>query len=103
GMASRIAIQSEVAVDMADDVVLVVDATNDPTSTDKMIVRLLRRNNKPVLLAANNVDDQRGELMVAELRCVGMWQPWTVSALHGRGVADLIDVVLTVLPEVSAV
>ena len=61
GMASRIAIQSEVAVDMADAVVLVVDATTGLTSTDEMIVRMLRRKNKPVLLAANKVDDERGE------------------------------------------
>src|SRR5699024_11781926 len=88
-MASRIAIQSAVAVDMADAVVLVVDATTGPTSTDEMIVRMLRRKNKPVLLAANKVDDERGELMAAELWGLGMGQPWTVSALHGRGVADL--------------
>ncbi len=103
GMASRIAIQSEVAVDMADAVVLVVDATTGPTATDEMIVRMLRRKKKPVILAANKVDDERGELMAAELWGLGMGQPWTVSALHGRGVADLLDEALTVLPEVSAV
>ncbi|WP_309132878.1 ribosome biogenesis GTPase Der [Brevibacterium sp.] len=103
GMASRIAIQSEVAVDMADAVVLVVDATTGPTATDEMIVRMLRRKKKPVILAANKVDDERGELMAAELWGLGMGQPWAVSALHGRGVADLLDEALTVLPEVSAV
>ena len=103
GMASRIAIQSEVAVDMADAVLLVVDATTGPTSTDAMVVKMLRRKKKPVLLAANKVDDERGELMAAELWGLGLGQPWTVSALHGRGVADLLDEVLTILPEVSAV
>ncbi|WP_098731256.1 ribosome biogenesis GTPase Der [Brevibacterium epidermidis] len=103
GMASRIAIQSEVAVDMADAVLLVVDATTGPTSTDEMVVKMLRRKKKPVLLAANKVDDERGELMAAELWGLGLGQPWTVSALHGRGVADLLDEVLTILPEVSAV
>lgn len=103
GMASRIAIQSEVAVDMADAVVLVVDATTGPTATDEMVVKMLRRKKKPVILAANKVDDERGELMAAELWGLGLGQPWTVSALHGRGVADLLDEALTVLPEFSAV
>ena len=71
GMASRIAIQSEVAVDMADAVLLVVDATTGPTSTDEMVVKMLRRKKKPVLLAANKVDDERGELMAAELWEIG--------------------------------
>ncbi|RAE53328.1 ribosome biogenesis GTPase Der, partial [Burkholderia multivorans] len=52
GMASRIAIQSEVAVDMADAVVLVVDATTGPTATDEMVVKMLRKKKKPVILAA---------------------------------------------------
>lgn len=103
GMASRIAIQSEVAVDMADAVVLVVDATTGPTATDEMVVKMLRRKKKPVILAANKVDDERGELMAAELWGLGLGQPFTVSGLHGRGVADLLDEVLTILPEVSAV
>ncbi|MDN5808286.1 MAG: 50S ribosome-binding GTPase, partial [Brevibacterium sp.] len=103
GMASRIAIQSEVAVDMADAVILVVDATTGPTSTDEMVVQMLRKKKKPVLLAANKVDDERGELMAAELWGLGLGQPWTVSGLHGRGVADLLDEVLGILPEVSAV
>ena len=103
GMASRIAIQSEVAVDMADAVMLVVDATTGPTSTDEMVVRMLWRKKKPVILVANKVDDQRGELMAAELWGLGLGQPWTVSALHGRGVADLLDEVLNTLPEESGV
>ncbi|MGN6034972.1 ribosome biogenesis GTPase Der [Brevibacterium casei] len=103
GMASRIAIQSEVAVDMADAVVLVVDATTGPTATDEMVVKMLRKKKKPVILAANKVDDERGELMAAELWGLGLGQPWSVSALHGRGVADLLDEAVSVLPEVSAV
>ena len=103
GMASRIAIQSEVAVDMADAVMLVVDATTGPTATDEMVVRMLRRKKKPVLLVANKVDDERGELMAAELWGLGLGQPWTVSALHSRGVADLLDEVLNTLPEESGV
>ena len=58
---------------------------------------------KPVILVANKVDDVRQEPEAAGLWSLGLGQPWPVSALHGRGVADLLDHVLTVLPEVSAV
>ncbi|WP_347724121.1 GTPase, partial [Burkholderia multivorans] len=64
---------------------------------------MLRKKKKPVILAANKVDDERGELMAAELWGLGLGQPWSVSALHGRGVADLLDEAVSVLPEVSAV
>ncbi|WAL41147.1 ribosome biogenesis GTPase Der [Brevibacterium sp. BRM-1] len=103
GMASRIADQAEIAVDMADAVIFVVDARTGVTSTDEHVVRMLRRAARPVVLAVNKVDDERGELQAAEFWSLGLGEPHTVSAMHGRGVADLLDTVLEVLPEVSAV
>ncbi|WP_101649598.1 ribosome biogenesis GTPase Der [Brevibacterium ihuae] len=103
GMASRIAEQAEIAVEMADAVVFVVDATTGPTATDEHVVRMLRRAGKPVVLAANKVDDERGELAAAELWSLGLGEPHPISAMHGRGVADFLDVVIDVLPEVSGV
>ncbi len=102
GMASRIAEQAEIAVRMADGVVFVVDATTGPTATDEHVVRMLRRSGKPVLLAANKVDDERGELMAAELWSLGLGEPHPISAMHGRGVADFLDAIMEMLPEVSA-
>jgi len=66
-------------------------------------VRMLRATKKPVMLVANKVDDVRQEPQAAELWSLGLGEPWPVSAVHGRGVADLLDKVLTILPEVSAV
>ncbi|MYM19611.1 ribosome biogenesis GTPase Der [Brevibacterium sp. 5221] len=103
GMASRIADQAEIAVDMADAAIFVVDARTGVTSTDEHVVRMLRRAARPVVLAVNKVDDERGELQAAEFWSLGLGEPHTVSAMHGRGVADLLDTVLEVLPEVSAV
>jgi GTP-binding protein len=103
GMASRIAGQAEIAVDQADAVLLVVDVTTGVTSTDEHVVRMLRRAGKPVILAANKVDDERGEIQAAELWSLGLGEPHTVSAMHGRGVADLLDVIVEVLPEFSEV
>ena len=64
---------------------------------------MLRATNKPVILAANKVDDARQEPEAAALWSLGLGNPWPVSAVHGRGVADLLDHVLTILPEISAV
>jgi GTPase len=103
GMAARVAEQAEVAVELADAVLFVVDATVGATGTDEAVVRLLRRSGKPVLLAANKVDDERSEADAAMLWSLGLGQPYPVSALHGRGSGDLLDAVVDVLPPVSAV
>jgi GTP-binding protein len=103
GINASVAAQAEVAVDLADAVLFVVDATVGATSTDEHVVRMLRASKKPVMLVANKVDDARQEPEAAGLWSLGLGQPWPVSALHGRGVADLLDQVMTVLPEVSAV
>ncbi|GAB3059560.1 ribosome biogenesis GTPase Der [Sediminivirga luteola] len=103
GMGNRITEQAEIAVELADAVVFVVDATTGPTATDEGMVAMLRKTRKPVLLAANKVDDERGELQAAELWSLGLGEPYPVSAMHGRGIADLLDLVMEKLPEVSGV
>ncbi len=103
GIQARVAEQAEIAIELADAVVFVVDATVGPTATDEQVVRVLRRSGKPVVLAANKVDNQRLEADAAELWSLGLGEPYAVSALHGRGSGDLLDAVLEVLPEVSAV
>jgi len=103
GINASVAAQAEIAIDLADAVLFVVDANVGATSTDEHVVRMLRSTNKPVILAANKVDDARQEPEAAGLWSLGLGEPWPVSALHGRGVADLLDHVLTILPEVSTV
>jgi GTP-binding protein len=103
GINASVAAQAEVAIDLADAVLFVVDANVGATSTDEHVVRLLRKTKKPVFLAANKVDDSRQEPNAAVLWSLGLGEPMPVSALHGRGVADLLDTVLKVLPETSAV
>jgi GTP-binding protein len=102
GLQKRVAEQAEVAVQMADAVLFVVDATVGATGTDEQVVRMLRRSGKPVVLAANKVDDARGEADAAQLWSLGLGEPFPVSAVHGRGSGDLLDAVLAVLPESSA-
>jgi GTP-binding protein len=103
GIDRSVALQAEIAIELADVVMLVVDATVGATSTDERVVTLLRKSGKPTILVANKVDDARGEADAATLWGLGIGEPIPVSALHGRGVADLLDHVITVLPKISAV
>ena len=103
GLNLRVAEQAEIAVTLADAVMFVVDATVGATATDEAVVKLLRRSGKPVVLAANKVDDARGEADAAALWALGLGEPYPVSAVHGRGSGDLLDAVVAVLPEISAV
>lgn len=98
GLDLAVAAQAEVAVDLADVIIFVVDSRVGPTATDERVVGLLRKSGVPVVVAANKVDDQRGEADAATLWSLGLGEPWPVSALHGRGVADLLDHILTLLP-----
>lgn len=103
GLDRSVAEQAEIAVDLADAVVLVVDATVGMTDTDERVVEMLRRKGRPVVLAANKVDSAMQEADAAYLWGLGMGEPFPVSALHGRGTGDLLDAVMRVLPAESAV
>jgi GTP-binding protein len=99
GIQARVAAQAELAIEAADAVLFVVDATVGATDTDEGVVRVLRRAGKPVVLAANKVDDQRAEADAATLWSLGLGEPYPVSGLHGRGSGDLLDAILAALPE----
>lgn len=99
GLAELITAQAEIAIAAADAVLFVVDATVGMTDADEQVVRILRKADKPVVLAANKVDDQRGEMEAAALWNLGLGEPMVVSALHGRGSGDLLDAILAALPD----
>lgn len=99
GLAERIAAQAEVAVAAADAVLFVVDAGVGITDADEAVVRILRASKKPVVLAANKVDDERAEAEAYGLWNLGLGEPMPVSALHGRGSGDMLDAILAALPE----
>jgi len=103
GIDLSVAIQAEVAVELADAVLFVVDAMVGATSTDERVVKMLRASGKPVILVANKVDDLRQEPEAAVLWSLGLGEPHPVSALHGRGVADMLDAAMKVLPKISNV
>ncbi|MBL1115843.1 ribosome biogenesis GTPase Der [Streptomyces sp. 110] len=102
GIDASVAAQAEFAIEAADAVVFVVDATVGATDTDEAVVKLLRRAGKPVVLCANKVDGPSAEADAAMLWSLGLGEPYAVSALHGRGTGDMLDAVLEALPEAPA-
>ena len=101
GLQQLVAEQASVAMRTADAIIFVVDATVGATTADEAAARLLQRSGQPVFLVANKVDTERGEADAAELWSLGLGEPYPVSAMHGRGVADLLDKVIDALPAVS--
>ncbi|MEP6980551.1 MAG: ribosome biogenesis GTPase Der [Nakamurella sp.] len=102
GIQIAVAAQAEYAMKTADAVLVVVDASVGATDTDMAVARILRRSERPVLLIANKVDDERLEADAAQLWNLGLGKPWELSALHGRGSGDLLDAILDALPETPA-
>src|SRR5690606_31632471 len=84
GLDESVAKQAEIAIEMADAVLFVVDAMVGITATDEQVAKILRRTKKPVIVAGNKVDGPQGELEAASLWSLGLGEPYPVSALHGR-------------------
>jgi GTPase len=98
GVDALVTRQAERALDDADMVLLVVDATVGAQEEDAALARRLRRATVPVVLVANKVDSERQEPAVAELYGLGLGDPVGVSALHGRRAGELLDRVVALLP-----
>ncbi|MCH9666642.1 MAG: ribosome biogenesis GTPase Der [Actinomycetia bacterium] len=103
GLQQLVADQASVAMRTAAAIIFVVDAVVGATTADEAAAKLLQRSGRPVFLAANKVDTERGEADAAALWSLGLGQPHSTSAMHGRGVADLLDAVVAALPTVSEV
>jgi GTP-binding protein len=95
--------QVMIAVEEADVVVFVVDARDGATALDLEIARILRRAGRPIVVAANKIEGGRGQdAAAADFFGLGFGEPVPISAEHGRGVAELLEVVRARAPETSA-
>ncbi|MGZ6313173.1 MAG: ribosome biogenesis GTPase Der [Candidatus Limnocylindrales bacterium] len=90
--------QARLAIAEADAIVFVVDAAAGPTPGDLEAAELLRAARAPILVAVNKADSQRLEFEGAEFHRLGWDETYPVSALHGRGVGDLLDALVWALP-----
>jgi GTPase len=91
--------QADRAMELADLIVLVVDAQAGVTEDDAALARRLRRSSVPVVAVANKVDTERDESDAAVFHALGLGDPLTVSGLHGRSAGELLDRVVALLPE----
>ncbi|MEP7360737.1 MAG: ribosome biogenesis GTPase Der [Chloroflexota bacterium] len=98
----RVQEQARVAIAEADVIVFVVDADTGLTPADEEASALLRTSKAPVLVAPNKADNANREIQAAEFHAMGWPETYPISALHGRGVADLLDVIVWSLPAESA-
>jgi GTP-binding protein len=98
-MKAGIADHVRAAIAEADAIVFVTDATTSVSEADGAAVRLLRESGKPVFYAANKADSPRADADAFELYRLGVDKVFPVSALHGRGIADLESAFLEALPE----
>jgi len=95
---ARVQEQARLAIAEADVILFVVDAAAGLTPADEEAAEILRRTQKPVLVAANKADNEKRELEAAEFHLMGWEETHAISASHGRGVADLLDTVVWALP-----
>jgi GTP-binding protein len=99
---SEIFRQARVALDEAAAIVMVVDGRTELAGPDLELVRLLRKADRPLFLAVNKVDGEKQSSLIDNFHRLGIREMFPVSAEHGRGVDDLLDAILKVLPEAQS-
>lgn len=107
GVASRLFLkeiraQAEIAIAEADVIVFLVDAEAGLAAADQDVAALLRRTDKPVLLAVNKADNLKRRNEAVDFYTLGLNDPIPVSALHGTGTGDLLDAIVEALPPLEA-
>ncbi len=100
--APEIKLQAEIAIEEADVIVFVVDARQGITPEDDQVADLLRKSNKPVILAANKVENFDKQLEYYEFYNLGLGDPIPLSAMHGMNTNDLLDAIVEKFPPVHA-
>lgn len=98
-MGQGIARHVQAAIEEADVIVCVLDGSAPPTGPDRDAIDLLRRSSKPIVYAANKVDNVAREHEATDLYSLGIGHLVPISALHGRGMAELETAIVSALPE----
>jgi GTPase len=102
GLETLVTLQARVAVEEADVVVHLTDARLGPTEADAVIAGELKRARSKVVLAVNKLDNPADDTERHSFYTLGEGEPHAISAVHGLGVGDLLDVVVSLLPQSEA-
>ena len=98
GFIEEIRVQAQVAIDEADVIIMLVDVLDGLTPADEDVAEVLRRADRPVVVAANKADNPAREQAAYEFYALGLGEVFAISALHGTGIGELLDQVITALP-----
>lgn len=93
--------QVGIAIEEADEIMFVVDASNGITDLDEHVADILRRSKKPVILVANKDDMGDAIYNVPEFYGLGLGEPYSISAINGSGTGELLDRVVELLPQTT--
>jgi GTP-binding protein len=102
GLEALVTLQARVAVEEADVVLHLTDARLGVTEADAAVARELRRARGRAVLAVNKLDNPADDTERHGFYSLGEGEPHAISALHGLGVGDLLDVVVSLLPPADA-
>ena len=95
----QIRAQAEIAIEEADVIVFVADGKLGVTGDDRIVAKILYRSGKPVILAVNKVDNSDRVADAQEFYSLGLGEPIPVSGAHGIGVGDVLDKIVSLIPE----
>lgn len=95
----QIRAQAEIAIEEADVIVFVADGKLGVTGDDRIVAKMLYRSGKPVILAVNKVDNSDRVADAQEFYSLGLGEPIPVSGAHGIGVGDVLDKIVSLIPE----
>ncbi|MFI3283733.1 MAG: ribosome biogenesis GTPase Der [Erysipelotrichaceae bacterium] len=96
---TEIKAQVEIAIEEADVIVFVVSGKEGMTNDDQYIGKLLKKSQKPVVLAVNKIDDGQFINNIYEFYALGLSDPIACSGVHGIGIGDVLDEVIALFPE----
>lgn len=96
---SQMRAQAEIAMDMADVILFMVDGRNGVTNADREVAEMLIRKNKDVILVANKIDTSKMPEDFYDFYELGLGEPFAISSTNMLGLGDLLDEVFSKLPE----
>jgi GTP-binding protein len=91
--------QAEIAIDEADVIIFMTNGRDGVTAADEEVARILRRSNKPVVLAVNKIDNPEMRENIYDFYTLGFGEPYPISGTHGLGLGDLLDAVVAHFPK----
>jgi GTP-binding protein len=91
--------QAEIAIDEADVIIFMTNGRDGVTAADEEVAKILRRSNKPVVLAVNKIDNPEMRENIYDFYTLGFGEPYPISGTHGLGLGDLLDAVVAHFPK----